>query len=310
MELLRILAILIFRLRLLNCNLATQIRIASLGTLSYLFKIVSRDSHLLIGSLALLIGSLTPVRLLLLNLLDTVVGEKFLPAHILRDKECRPVRLLFLLMMIGEILLGFGARKPHLGVTRRCEHVFGLGLSGQLLGENLTLYIRIRSNVRNGQSDTFSHDFGVQVVPLDLLLHFAGEELDRVRVGPVRLLVRFALHVALVVDQVVVVDDHCGQILGQLVLQVCVAWRASGLLGERVAGDVDDVDGASERQVPQALLAVDHVERDVHLLQLLEVVALVEHLRVELEELVAGEIQPLEPLDGPERLEDDGGAAD
>ena len=125
-----------------------------------------------------------------------------------------------------------------------------------------------------------------------------------------RRLVGLALHVSLVVDQVMVINDHCGQVFGQLVLEIGVVRVASCLLSERIACDVDYIDGPCQSQIPQAPLAINHVEGDVQLLQLLEVVALVEHLRVELEELVSGDIQPLQALDRSESLENDGWAAD
>ena len=124
-----------------------------------------------------------------------------------------------------------------------------------------------------------------------------------------RRLVGLALHVSLVVDQVMVINDHCGQVFGQLVLEIGVVSVASCLLSERVARDVDYIDGPCQRQIPQTPLAVNHVKGDVQLLQLLEVVALVEHLRVELEELVSGDIQPLQALDRSESLENDGWTA-
>ena len=73
-------------------------------------------------------------------------------------------------------------------------------------------------------------------------------------------------------------------------------WIASCWLCERVTCYIDYVDGLSHGQVPEAFLVVHHVERDVKLLKLLKVVSLVEHLRVELEELVAREIQTLQAL--------------
>ena len=124
-----------------------------------------------------------------------------------------------------------------------------------------------------------------------------------------RRLVGLALHVSLVVDQVMVINDHCGQVLGQLVLEIGVVRIASCLLRKRIACDVDYIDGPCQSQIPQTPLAINHVEGDVQLLQLLEVIALVKHLRVELEELVSGDIQTLQALDRSESLENDGWAA-
>ena len=190
------------------------------------------------------------------------------------------------------------------------KHVLGLGLSGELLGEDLAFNVSVWSDVRDGQGDALAHDLCVEVVAFDLFLHFSGEELDRVRVRPMRRLVGFAFHVSLVVDQVMVINDHCGQVFGQLVLEIGVVGIASCLLRKRVACDVDHIDGPRQRQIPQTPLAVDHVKRDVQLLQLLEVVPLIKHLRVELEELVSGDIQTLKALDRSESLENNGWTAD
>ena len=123
-------------------------------------------------------------------------------------------------------------------------------------------------------------------------------------------LVGLALHVSLVVDQVMIVNDHRGQVFGQLVLEIGVVRVASCLMSERIACDVDYIDGPRQSQIPQTPLAVNHVKGDVQLLKLLEVVALVEHLRVELKELVSGDIQTLQALNRSESLENDGWTAD
>ena len=53
------------------------------------------------------------------------------------------------------------------------KHVLGLGLSGELLGEDLALDVGVRANVRDGESDALAHDLCVEVVAFDLFLHFS-----------------------------------------------------------------------------------------------------------------------------------------
>ena len=53
------------------------------------------------------------------------------------------------------------------------KHVLGLGLSGELLGEDLTLNVSVWSNVRDGESDALAHDLCVEVVAFDLFLHLS-----------------------------------------------------------------------------------------------------------------------------------------
>ena len=247
-----------------------------------------------IGSLAL-VRCLASVRLFLLNLLDTVVREETIVPDILRDEECSSIcRFLVRLLLL---LLGFRAGEPHLRVAWRREHILRLRLACQLLREDLTLNVRVRADVTDGQSDALTHDFCIEVVALDFLLDLPRHEFDWVRVRPMGRLVCLSLHVALVVDQVVIIDDHCRQVLGQFVLKVCIMGISACRLRKRVASDVDNVNRLSQRQIPQTALAIDHVEGDVEFLELLKVIALVEHFRVELEKLVAREIQTLEALD-------------
>ena len=53
------------------------------------------------------------------------------------------------------------------------KHILGLGLSRELLREDLTLDVSVRANVRDGESDALAHDFCVEVVTFDLFLHFS-----------------------------------------------------------------------------------------------------------------------------------------
>lgn len=76
-------------------------------------------------------------------------------------------------------------------------------------------------------------------------------------------LIGLALHVALVIDQVMVIYDHCGQVFGQFILEICVIGIASGLLCKWIASDVNHVYGPSQGQIPQTPLAVDHVKGDI-----------------------------------------------
>ena len=84
-------------------------------------------------------------------------------------------------------------------------------------------------------------------------------------------LVRPPLHVALVADQVVIVDDGGRVLLAQLKLKVGIVRDATCWSRDRVACDVDHIDSLGHGQVPQIPLVIDHVERQVQFLQLLEV---------------------------------------
>ena len=84
-------------------------------------------------------------------------------------------------------------------------------------------------------------------------------------------LVRPPLHVALVADQVVIVDDGGRMLLAQLKLKVGIVRDATSWSRDWVACDVDHIDSLSHGQVPKVPLVVDHVERQVQFLQLLEV---------------------------------------
>ena len=84
-------------------------------------------------------------------------------------------------------------------------------------------------------------------------------------------LVRPPLHVALVTDQVVIVDDGGRMLLAQLKLKVGIVRDATSWSRNWVACDVDHIDGLGHSQVPQIPLVVDHVEGQVQFLQLLEV---------------------------------------
>lgn len=80
------------------------------------------------------------------------------------------------------------------------------------------------------------------------------------------LLVCFALHVAFIVDKVMIVDDHGRQVLCQLVLKISVVRVASDLLSEGITSDVYHVDGSGQRQVPKTFLTVNHIEGNIKLL--------------------------------------------
>ena len=178
-------------------------------------------------------------------------------------------------------------------MTRWREHILCLSLTSQLLRENLALNVRIGSNIADWQSNSLAHDLSIKVVSLDILLDLPRHQFDWVRVRPMCRLVCFPFHVTLVVDQVVIIDDDCRQVLGELVFEVGIVRVASSRLCKRVTSDVNHINGLSQRQVPQTALTVHHVERDIEFLHLYKVIALVEHLRVELEKLVARQIQTL-----------------
>ena len=80
-----------------------------------------------------------------MNLLDSVVGEQFFVPDVLGDEESRTLTSILVVS-----LFDFGAREAHLRVTWRREHVLGLSLSGELLGKDLALNIRVWANVRDG----------------------------------------------------------------------------------------------------------------------------------------------------------------
>ena len=88
------------------------------------------------------------------------------------------------------------------------EDILGLCFARQLLRENLALNVGVGPDVRDRQSDAFAHDLGVQILTLDLFLHLSAHKLDWVRVRPVGRLVSLALHVAFIVDKMVIVDNY------------------------------------------------------------------------------------------------------
>ena len=75
-----------------------------------------------------------------------------------------------------------------------------------------------------------------------------------------------ALDIALVIDEVVVIDDCGGVALGKLELKSSVERVLTRGDGEGVASDVDHVDSLGKGQVPKVSFVVDHVKRDVKLL--------------------------------------------
>ena len=201
-----------------------------------------------------------------MNLLNTVDWEEFLLSDVFSDKEsCASI---ILLSRLGTILwIG----ETHLVVTRWCEDILGLSLSSQLRWEDLTLDVRVGTDVTDGQSDALAHDLCVQVVAFNLFLNFARQQFNRIGIGPVLRLIRPSLHVALVTDQVVIVDDGGRVLLAQLELKVGIVRDATSWSRDWVACDVDHIDSLSHGQVPKVPLVVDHVERQVQFLQLLEV---------------------------------------
>jgi len=70
-----------------------------------------------------------------------------------------------------------------------------------------------------------------------------------------------ALRVALVIDQVVIVDDDSREILGKFILKTSVVRCSScSWLSEGVTSDINNVNSLSERQVPNTSLVVNHIE--------------------------------------------------
>jgi len=151
-------------------------------------------------------------------------------------------------------------------MARRRKDVLRLRLLGQLLGENLALDVGVWTDVRDGQGDSFAHDLSIQVLALDLFLLLSREEFDWVWVGPIGRLVRPLLHVALVIDQMVVVDNYSRKVFAKFELEGRVVAVVAGGCGEGVSRDVDHVDGLGHGQEPHAALVVDQVKRHVYLL--------------------------------------------
>ena len=92
-------------------------------------------------------------------------------------------------------------------VAGRSEDIFGLCFAGELLGEDLALDVCVWSDIGDRQSYTLAHDLCVKVLTLDFLLHLSRHQFNWIGIGPVGLLVGFALCVPLVVDKVIVVDE-------------------------------------------------------------------------------------------------------
>ena len=91
----------------------------------------------------------------------------------------------------------------------------------------------------------------------------------------------------------------------QLVLKSCVIKISARGLSEWISCDIHNVDGLGHREVPHAAFIVDHVERHVNFLKVQEIVSLVEHFRVKLEELVARQIESFEILNTAQSFEND-----
>lgn len=66
----------------------------------------------------------------------------------------------------------------------------------------------------------------------------------------------------------------------------------AGDRSERVASDVDHVDALSQRKEPEMVFIFDHIEREVKLLQLQEVLLGVKLLAVKFEIAVTRQIKP------------------
>ena len=93
-------------------------------------------------------------------------------------------------------------------MARWGEDILCLSLFSELLGEDLAFNVGVGTNVRDWQRDSFAHDLCIQIVAFDFLLDLARHQFDWIRVWPVVRFVDFALHVALVVNQMVVIDDY------------------------------------------------------------------------------------------------------
>lgn len=221
-------------------------------------------------------------------------------AHIFGDEETRAI--ICLLSLQCAFLLG--ACEAHLMMARWSENILSLRLFRELLREDLALDVSVWSDIAYRQSDTLSHDFCIQVLTLDLLLNLARQKLDRVWIRIVVRLVCLSFDVAFVINKMEIVDDDCREVFLELILESSVGFLRSGWHRQGVTCDVHDIDRSCLGDVPEVTLVVHHVEGDVELLQLVEVVVLVEHLRMELEEFVASQIQTLQAADCAEGLED------
>ena len=93
---------------------------------------------------------LTTIRLLLLDLFDTWVLMMYVAvSHIFCNEEtCFFLRVL---------IYSTRVHKPHLLMTRGCEHLFSLGLLCQFSREDFTFNICIWPDVWYLQGDTLSH---------------------------------------------------------------------------------------------------------------------------------------------------------
>ena len=126
--------------------------------------------HLLVRKLGALVRSLATVGFLLLNLLNAINWEQLLLSDVFGNKEsCASI---VLLSRLGTILW---IRETHLVVTGWCEDILGLGLACQLRWEDLTLDVRVGTDVTDGQSDALAHDLSIQVVAFDLFLNLARQ---------------------------------------------------------------------------------------------------------------------------------------
>lgn len=91
---------------------------------------------------------------------DRLTKLIILVSHIFCDKE--PVLVLTLLLL--------AISEAHLLVVWGSEDILGLSFISKFSREDLTLDVLVRLYIVDGQSNSLSHDFSVEVVSLDILL--------------------------------------------------------------------------------------------------------------------------------------------
>jgi hypothetical protein len=125
-----------------------------------------KEVHLYFSEVKYFVIALVFLRLrLLLFLLIVLFRDRFtkliiLVSHIFSDKESVLI-LTLLLLAISE---------AHLLVVWGSENILGFSFVSKFSREDLTLDVLVRLYIVDGQSNSLSHDFSVEVVSLDVLL--------------------------------------------------------------------------------------------------------------------------------------------
>ena len=236
------------------------------------------------------------IRFLRFLFLDLIIGEEIV-SYVFCDEK---VLLLFLflfrfLRFVRHVVLVW--RKSHLRMTRWRENFFRLCLFGELFWEDFAFNICVGSYITDGQRNTLVHLLCIQIVSLDFFLNLSWHELDWVRIRQMllRVVFRWLFQVALIIHQMLIVDDNRRQIFGQFNLEICIASALSDWSHRSrckgISCNVDRVHGASHRDKPHIVLVFDHVKREVEFLQLGEIFEWVQEFRMEGEEFVPRKIE-------------------